>query len=95
MRQHLNKLEIHRLTHKRALPWLRSKEIRKGPVSISQHRSGQGILGFRFRVGGVFLTNGYMGGCSKMFAAVKRWFNIQITNDSRYTLGERKIHNLF
>ena len=56
---------------------------------------GQGILGFRSRVGGVFLTNGYMGGCSKMFAAVKRWFNIQITNDSRYTLGKRKIHDLF
>ena len=45
-------------------------------------------------VGSVFLTNGYMGGCSKMFAVVKCWFNIQITNDSRYTLGGRKIQNL-
>ena len=53
-----------------------------------------GILWFRSRVGSVFLTNGYTGGCSKMFAVVKCWFNIQITNDSRYTLGGRKIQNL-
>ena len=45
-------------------------------------------------MGSVFLTNGYTGGCSKMFAVVKCWFNIQITNDSRYTLGGRKIQNL-
>ena len=38
----------------------------------------------------MFLTNGYMGGCSKMFAVVKCWFNIQITNGSRYTLGGKE-----